>query len=76
MMERRKKIIRGDCQLCGKNESSIRKVIKNKEKISLLYRMLRIRLKRQNPLLSCIRERERERELTVNVQSSVHYTLL
>jgi len=29
---------------------------------SLLYRLLRIRLKRQNPLLSYVRERERERE--------------
>ena len=29
---------------------------------SLLYRLLRIRLKRQNPLLSYVRERERERQ--------------
>jgi hypothetical protein len=29
---------------------------------SLLYRLLRIRLKRQNPPLSYVRERERERE--------------
>ena len=36
----------------GKNESSIREVTKNNEKISLLYRLLRIRLKHQNPLLS------------------------
>ena len=34
------------------------------------------RLKRQNPLLSYIRERERERKNTVNVQCSVQYTLL
>ena len=46
-------------RLYGKNESSIREVTKSKEKISLLYRLLRIRLKRQNPLLSyvCVRER-------------------
>ena len=30
--------------------------------VSLLYRLLRIRLNRQNPLLSDVRERERERE--------------
>ena len=41
---------------------------------SLLYRLLRIRLKRQNPLLSYVRERERE--YTVNVQCTVQYTLL
>jgi len=39
---------------------------------SLLYRLLRIRLKRQNPLLSYIQERK----YTVNVQCSVHCTLL
>jgi len=38
-------------RLYGKNESFIREVMKNKEKISLLYRLLRIWLKRQNPLL-------------------------
>ena len=47
---------------------------------SLLYRLLRIRLKRQNPLLSYLRdrdrERERERKYTANVQCSVQYTLL
>jgi hypothetical protein len=49
---------------------------------SLLYRLLRIRLKRQNPLLSYVREREgegereREREHIVNVQCTVQYTLL
>jgi len=43
----------------------------------LLYRLLRIRLKRQNPLLSYVQEREREREnYTVNVQCSVQYALL
>ena len=63
-------------RLYGKNESSIREVMKDKEKISLLYRLLRIRLKRQNPLLSCVREREREREYTVNVQCNVQYNLL
>jgi len=41
---------------------------------SLLNRHLRIRLKRQNPLLSYVRERERK--YTVNVQYSVQYTLL
>jgi len=43
---------------------------------SLLYRLLRIKLKRQNSLLSYARERERERKYTVNVQCSVQYTLL
>jgi len=47
---------------------------------SLLYRSLRIRLKRQNPLLSYLQERERERErerkYTVNVECSVECTLL
>ena len=41
---------------------------------SLLYHLLRIRLKPQTPLLSYIRERERK--YTVNVQCSVQYTLL
>ena len=40
---------------------------------SLLYHLLRIRLKYQNPLLSYVRERERK--YTVNVQCSVQYTL-
>jgi len=48
-------------RVCGKNESSIREVMKNKEKISFLYRLLRITLKRQNPLPSYVREREREK---------------
>jgi hypothetical protein len=39
---------------------------------SLLYILLRIRLKVQNPLLSYVRERE----YTVNIQCSVQYTLL
>ena len=43
---------------------------------SLLSHLLRIRLKRQNPLLSYVRERERERKYTANVQCSVQYTLL
>jgi hypothetical protein len=43
---------------------------------SLLSRLLRIRLKRQIPLLSHVREKERERKDTVNVQSSVQYTLI
>ena len=46
-------------RLYGKNESSIREVMKNKEKISLLYRLSRIRLKRLNPLLSYVWESER-----------------
>jgi len=37
-------------------------VMESKENVSLLYRLLRIRLKRQNPLLSYVRERERERK--------------
>ena len=41
---------------------------------SLLYHLLRIRLKGQNPFLSYVRERERK--YTVNVQCSVQYTLL
>jgi len=41
---------------------------------SLLYRLFRIRLKRQNPLLSYVRERERK--YTVNVQCSVQHILL
>jgi len=61
-------------RLHGKNESYIREVMKNKEKISLLYRLLNIRLKRQNPLLSYLRERKRK--YTVKVQCSVQYTLL
>jgi len=52
-------------RLYGKNKSSIREAKKNKAKISLLYRLLRVRLKRQNPLLSYARERERERESTL-----------
>ena len=43
---------------------------------SLLYRLLRIKLIRQNPLLSYVLERERERKYTVNVQCSVQYALL
>ena len=38
---------------------------------SLLYRLLRIRLKRQNPLLSYVRERK----YAANVQCSVQYTV-
>jgi len=41
---------------------------------SLLYHLLRIRLKHQNPLLLYIRDGERK--YTVNVQFSVQYTLL
>jgi len=46
---------------------------------SLLYRLLRIRLKRQNPLLSYLRdrdrERERERESTLQMYNVVYSTL-
>jgi hypothetical protein len=38
---------------------------------SLLYRLFRIGLKRQNPLLSYLRERERER-VRVGVREKVH----
>jgi len=41
---------------------------------SLLCCLLRIRLKRQNPLLSYVRETERK--YTVNVHCSVQYTIL
>jgi len=40
--------------------------------LSLLSRLLRIRLKHQNPLFSYVRERK----YTVNVQCSVQYNLL
>jgi len=44
---------------------------------SLLNRLLRIRLKCQNPLLSYVRERERGGgEFTADVQCSAQYTLL
>jgi len=46
---------------------------------SLFNRLLRIRLKRQNPLLSYVRERERERErekVHCKVQCNVQYTLI
>jgi len=43
---------------------------------SLLYHLLRIRLKRQNLLLSYVGERERERKYTANVKCSLQYTLL
>jgi len=69
MMEVLKKKYAEIARLFGKNESAIREVMKNKERISLLYHLLRIRLKRQNPLLSYVREREggrgRERESTL-----------
>ena len=42
---------------------------------SLLYRLLRIRLKCRIPYFHTY-ERERERNYTVNVQYSVQYTLL
>ena len=46
---------------------------------SLLYRSLRIRLKRQNPLLSYLQEREREREKVhckCRVQCRVHFIII
>jgi len=61
MMETEKKSYAEIARLYGKNESSIREVMRNKERISLLYRLLSMRLKRQNPLLSYVRERDRER---------------
>jgi hypothetical protein len=74
VMEIDKKLFVEITRLCSKNESSMREVMKDKEKISLFYHLLRIRLKGQNPLLSYVQERERE--YTVNVQCSVQYTLL
>jgi hypothetical protein len=59
-------------RLYGKNESSIREVMKNKENISLLFRLLMMGLKRQDPFHTY----DRERKYTVNVQRSVQYTLL
>jgi len=56
MMEIKKSYAEID-RLYGKNESSIPEVMKNKEKISFIYRLSRIKLKRQNPLLSCVWER-------------------
>jgi hypothetical protein len=52
MMEIEQKSYAGIARLYGKKESSIREVLKKKERISLLYRMLRIGLKRHNSLLS------------------------
>ena len=75
MIEIKKKLY-AEIATYGKNKSSIHEVMKNKEKVSLLCRLLRIRLKRQNPLLSCVQERDRERESTPNVQYSVLYNLL
>ena len=65
MMEIEKKLFAEIARLCGKNESSTREVMKDKEKISLLYCLLRIRPKCQNPLLSYVCERGRERESTL-----------
>ena len=62
MMETEEKLYAEIARLDGKNESSIHDVMKTEEKISLLYRLMRIRLKHTNPLLSYERERERERE--------------
>jgi len=59
MMEIEKKSYAEIARLYGKNESTIHEVMKNREKISLLYRLLRIRLKHKNPLLSYVREREK-----------------
>jgi hypothetical protein len=73
MMEIEQKSYAEIGRLYGKNEFSIREVMKNKERISFLYRMLRIGLKRHNSLLSYVRDRERF--YTVNVQHSVQYTV-
>ena len=43
--------------------------------VSLFYRLLKIRLKRQNPLLSYVLEREREK-VHCKLQCSVPYTIL
>jgi len=59
-------------RLYGKNESSIREGMKNKEKISLLYRLLRISLKRQNPLLSYVQERQ---HCKCTMQCTVHFII-
>ena len=59
MIETEKNSYAEIARLYGKKESSIREVVKNKEKMSLLYCLLRIRLKPQNPLLSYVREREK-----------------
>ena len=56
MIEIEKKSYAEIARLYGKNESSIREMVKNEENISLLNRLLRIRLIRQNPLLSYVRE--------------------
>jgi len=66
VIEIEKKLYAEIARLYGKNEFSTCEVI-NKEKISLLYRLLRSRLKRQNPLRSYIRERK----YTVNLQCNV-----
>jgi len=42
--------------------------------VSLLYRLLRIRLNRQNPLLSDVRETERERERKRDREREKKYT--
>ena len=62
MMKIKKKLYAEIARLYDTNASSIREVMKSKEKISLLYRLLRIGLKHQNPLLSYVQKRERERE--------------
>jgi hypothetical protein len=59
MMEIEQKSYAEIARLYGKKESSIREVMKNKERISILYRILRIGLKRHNPLLSYVGDRER-----------------
>jgi len=46
------------------------------QELYFFYRLLRIRLKHQNPLLSYVQKREREIQYTANVRCSVQYTLL
>jgi hypothetical protein len=58
MMETEKHSYLEIARLYGKYESFIREVMKSNKKISLLYRFLRIRLKRQNFLFSYMRERD------------------
>jgi hypothetical protein len=60
LIEIEKKSYAEIARLYGKNESSIREVMKNKEKISLLYHLLRIRLKVRIPYFHTY-EREREK---------------
>jgi hypothetical protein len=62
MTEIEKKILRGVCQVVWQEQIFHSWSDEEQRKISSLYCLLRIRLKRQNPIVSyCERERERER---------------